>query len=521
MPRPQLNQKLVVAVVYVSAMLMSSLDSTIVNVALATLSREFNVTPASIEAVVIGYLVSLAAFIPASGWLGDRFGTKRIFLIALALFTAASALCGLAQSLNQLIAFRVLQGAGGGLLTPVGMAMLYRAFPPEERVRVSRILMFALIIGPASGPVLGGLLIEQLSWRWAFYVNIPVGLTALAFGFLFLHEHREPAAGRFDLPGFLLAGSGLGLLMYAVSEGPSRGWTSPSIIACGLAGLLLLIAFVVVELRAAAPMVQLRLLGNQLFRTTLLVSLFATAAFIGVLFLVPLFLQEARGASPLSSGLTTFPEALGVVVSTQLVARLYPRVGPRRLMTGGMIGIAIVTLLLSLVGLNTNPWLVRFLMFLLGVSMAYIFLPNQAASLATISREETGRATMFTSVQRQLGAALGVAALSSVLALVGPVQPGAAGAEVPHLAAYRAAFLTATVFAAIGALLALRVPDQDAAATMQPRPSREAPVTSTPPADQPTTSAPPAEAPSVRPAPVTDESPAARDIAGLPATRSR
>ncbi|MDP9359060.1 MAG: multidrug efflux MFS transporter [Chloroflexota bacterium] len=475
MPRLQINQKLVVAVVYVSAMLMSSLDSTIVNVALATLGREFNVTPASIEAVVIGYLVSLAAFIPASGWLGDRFGTKRIFLIALAIFTGASALCGLAQSLNQLVAFRVLQGAGGGLLTPVGMAMLYRAFPPEERVRVSRILMFALIIGPASGPVVGGLLIERLSWRWAFYVNIPVGFAALAFGFLFLREHREPAVGRFDLPGFLLAGSGLGLLMYALSEGPSRGWTSPAILACALAGLLLLAAFVVVELRVAAPMVQLRLLGNTLFRSTLLVSLFATAGFVGVLFLVPLFLQEARGASPLSSGLTTFPEALGVVLSTQVVARLYPRIGPRRLMVGGMSGIATVMALLGLIDLNTSPWLVRLLMFLLGVGMAYIFLPNQAASLATISREDTGRATMFSSVQRQLGAALGVAALSSVLALVGPVQRDAAGAEVPHLAAYRAAFLAAASFAAIGALLALRVPDRDAVATMQPRPVRSRP----------------------------------------------
>ncbi|MDP9368159.1 MAG: multidrug efflux MFS transporter, partial [Chloroflexota bacterium] len=371
LPRPHLNQKLVVAVVYVSAMLMSSLDSTIVNVALATLGREFNVTPASIEAVVISYLVSLAAFIPASGWLGDRFGTKRIFLVALGIFTVASALCGLAQSLNQLIAFRVLQGAGGGLLTPVGMAMLYRAFPPEERVRVSRILMFALILGPASGPVLGGLLIERLSWRWAFYVNIPVGLAALAFGLLFLHEHWEPAAGRFDLPGFLLAGSGLGLLMYALSEGPARGWDSPVILLCAIAGALLLAAFVVVELRVAAPMVQLRLLGNRLFRTALLVSLFATAGFIGVLFLVPLFLQEARGASPLASGLTTFPEALGVVLSTQVVARLYPRIGPRRLMVAGMTIIGTVMLLLSLVGLTTNPWLVRLLMFLLGVGMAY------------------------------------------------------------------------------------------------------------------------------------------------------
>ena len=215
------NQKIVVAVVYVCGMVMNSLDSTIVVVALATLGRQFNVTPAAIEGVVIGYLVSLAVFIPTSGWLGDRFGTKRIFLLALMIFTTASALCGLAGSLNQLILFRVLQGAGGGLLTPVGMAMLYRTFPPAERMGVARLLMFATIIGPASGPVLGGLLIEKLSWRWTFYVNVPVGLGALIFGFLFLNEHREPAPGRFDVPGFLLAAVGFGATMFALSEGPS------------------------------------------------------------------------------------------------------------------------------------------------------------------------------------------------------------------------------------------------------------------------------------------------------------
>src|SRR5262245_23728243 len=147
------NQKFVVAVVYVCGMLMNSLDSTIVTVALATLSREFGVTPAAIEAVVIGYLVSLAVFIPASGWLGDRFGTQRTFLVALALFASASALCGQAGSLGQLVAFRVLQGAGGGLLTPVGMAMLFRTYPPQERVGVARVLMFATILGPALGPI--------------------------------------------------------------------------------------------------------------------------------------------------------------------------------------------------------------------------------------------------------------------------------------------------------------------------------------------------------------------------------
>ncbi|HEU5433982.1 MAG TPA: DHA2 family efflux MFS transporter permease subunit, partial [Thermomicrobiales bacterium] len=357
LPRPR--QKIVVAIVYICGMVMNSLDSTIVNVALATLSREFSVSPAAIEGVIIGYLVSLAVFIPASGWLGDRFGTKRIFLIALALFTGASALCGFAGSLNQLIAFRVLQGAGGGLLTPVGMAMLYRTFPPQERVAVGRILMFATILGPALGPILGGFLIEQLSWRWAFFVNIPVGLSAFVFGLFFLHEHREQTPGRFDARGFGLAGVGFALVMFALSEGPSHGWTIPWVSVPGIVGALVLAVFVGVELRTAEPMMQLGLLTNRLFRTTLLVSFFATIGFIGLLFLVPLYLQEARGVSPLVSGLTTFPEAIGVLVSTQLVARIYPRVGPRRLMAGGLTGVAISMILLSLTGLDTDLWVVR------------------------------------------------------------------------------------------------------------------------------------------------------------------
>lgn len=476
MPRRPIDQRIVVAVVYVCGMLMNSLDSTIVNVALATLSREFNVPTVSIDAVVIGYLVSLAVFIPASGWLGDRFGTKRIFLLALAIFTIASALCGLSGSFGQLVIFRVLQGAGGGLLTPVGMAMLYRTFPPEQRVQASRILMFATILGPASGPVLGGLLIEKLSWHWVFYVNLPIGIAAFLFGLFFLHEHREPAPGRFDLPGFLLAGAGFSLVMYALSEGPSHGWLSPRIIGCGLAGLLVLAAFVTVELRTREPMVRLRLLTNRLFRTTLLVSLCASAGFIGTLFLVPLFLQEARGAAPLSSGLTTFPEALGVVCSTQIVARLYPRIGPRRLMAGGLIGVATMITLLGTINLSSNPWLIRLLMFGVGVGMAYIFLPNQAASLATISRAETGRASTLSSVQRQLGGALGVAVVSSVLAAVGPTRQNAAGIVQPHLTAYHVAFLAAAAFSVTGALIALGVPDRDAAATMLPRVKRDAPT---------------------------------------------
>jgi EmrB/QacA subfamily drug resistance transporter len=462
------NQRFVVAIVYICGMLMNSLDSTIVNVALATLACDFDVEPTQIQSVVIGYLVSLAVFIPISGWLGDRFGTKRTFLIALFLFTGASMLCGLSQSLEQLIVFRVLQGAGGGLLTPVGMAMLYRTFPPEERIGVSRILMFATILGPALGPILGGVLIEHLSWRWTFYVNVPVGIAALLVGYFFLDEHSEPGAGTFDLAGFALAGAGFASFMYSLSEGPARGWTDPVIVVTGLAGIVLLVAFVFVELRHSSPMIQLGLLGNRLFRSMLTTSFFASAGFLGILFLTPLFLQEARGLTPLESGLATFPEALGVLASTQVVARIYPRIGPRRLMIGGMVIVTISALLLATIDQDTNIWLVRGYMFFVGVGMANIFIPNQAAALATISRAQTGRATTLTSVQRQVGSSLGIAVLSSILAFVGPTEV-VDGVTRPNLEGYHFAFLAAAAFAVIGGLFATRVPDADAAITMVSR----------------------------------------------------
>jgi EmrB/QacA subfamily drug resistance transporter len=461
-----IDQKIVVAIVYVSSMLMNSIDSTIVNVALATLSRQFNVSAEQIDMVVVSYLVSLAVFIPASGWMGDRFGTKRIFLVALGIFTIASAACGLAGTFNQLIIFRALQGVGGGMLTPVGMAMLYRAYPPSERVQVSRILMFVTILGPACGPVLGGLVIEKLSWHWAFYVNVPVGLAGFFFGLFFLHETREAEPGRFDLRGFLLAGTGFASFMYALSEGPTRGWLAPDIVITGVGGIVLLVLFVVMNLRLSEPLVKLRLLGDKLFRSTTVVSLFASAGFMGVLFMMPLFLQEARGFSPLQSGLATFPEALGVVASTQIVARLYPRIGPSRLMAAGLVGVATMMGLLWTIDLSTSVWVVRVLMFLIGVGMAYVFLPAQVAAFATISRADTGHASTLSSVQRRVGGAVGVAILSTAFAAAGATHVTSGGTVQPNLTAYHVAFIVAAAMAAVAAFMALRIPDALAAETM-------------------------------------------------------
>lgn len=475
MPRRQMDQRIAVAVVYVAAMFMAIMDTTIVNVALPTLGRQFHTSPDAVDSVVIAFLVSLAVFIPASGWIGDRIGGRRTLLLAVAVFTASSAACGLAQNLGELVVFRILQGVGGGLMTPVGLSMLFRVYPPRERVRASSILIIPTALAPALGPVLGGLFVTDVSWRWVFYVNVPIGVVALLFGAVFLHDHRDHAPGRFDLLGFALAGVGLGLLMYGVSEGPVTSWLAPAVLATAISGSVLLAAMVVVELRTDEPMVDLRLLGDRLFRATNVVMLLGCLAFLGVLYLVALFYQDGLGLSALQSGLNTFPEALGVMAGGQIVSRrIYPVVGPRRIMAAGLVVVAASMAAMTLVGPTTDLWWARTIMLVLGLGMSAVFLPAQAAAFATISPASTGRASTLFNVQRQLGGAIGVAVLTTVLAAVGPLTRRA-GHLVPHLAAYRAAFVTAATVALVASVAALAVSDDDAAATMVPRGRRARP----------------------------------------------
>ena len=468
----RISQKVAIGVVFVAAMFMSIMDTTIVNVALPTIGRDFKVSATAVDSISIAFLVSLAVFIPASGWLGDRFGGKRVMLTAIVVFTAASALCGLASSLGELVAFRILQGAGGGMLAPVGLAMLFRAFPPAERIRASTILTVPTTLAPALGPVVGGLLVTDLSWRWVFYVNVPIGVAAFTFGVIFLADSAQAQPGRFDLAGFLLSGLGLGLAMYGVSEGPNLGWRQPLVIATIAAGVLLLAAMVVVELRSAAPMVDLRLLGNRLFRSSNGVIVLASIAFLGTLYAISLYYQNGRGLSALGSGLSTFPEAFGVMGGAQLASRvLYPRLGPRRHITVGLAGTAASIGLLALLGPQTSLWGARLLMLTLGLSMGQVFVPVQAAAFATITPEATGRAaTMFNAV-RQLGGAVGVAVLTTVIVLVGPVHL-VAGHPVANLTAYRVAFLAAAAICLCAVACSLSIRDADAAST---RPGRSGP----------------------------------------------
>src|SRR3984885_2005502 len=439
-------------------MFMNIMDGTVVNVALPTLSRYFAVPIGSVSGVVTAYLVALAVAMPVSGWVGDRFGGRNVLVGAIGLFTVASALCGVATSLPELVAFRALQGLGGGMLVPVGMTMIPRVFPPAERIKANQILVIPTLLAPALVPVIGGALVDGLSWRWIFYVNLPVGLAAVAVGALFLPGGSEHPAGRFDLPGILLAATGFPLLLYAISVGASSGWSSPLVLGTGLSGLALLAAFVAVEQRVDSPLLRLRIYRDRLFRITSLQLIAASGGFMGTLFLVPLLLQNGLGFSAVHSGLSTFTEALGGMLGVQVTTRLYKRTGPRRLMIAGMCGAFATIGLMSLAGPSDAFWVIPLLMFFTGCSFGFALSPSQTANMATVSAAETGHASTLQNTVRQAGGAAGVALLGTVVAATG------AGAGAP--AGYHPAFLAAAGLMALGVLASGFVNDADAAPTM-------------------------------------------------------
>ncbi len=474
--RPLLSRvpyKWIVAIVFVMALFIDILDVTIVNVALTSISADLGGSFSDTTWISLGYSLSLAVFIPLSGWLGDRFGTKRTFICALTLFMIGSLACSLATSIGQLVAFRVLQGVGGGMLTPVGVTMLFRAFPPQERAKASGILTIPTVLAPALGPLIGGYLVDEAGWRWIFTVNVPVAAVALTLAAFGLKEHTESSGRKFDIPGFVLTATGFPCLVYALERGASEGWTSPRIVITGILGVVLLSLLVYVETHKDEPMLALRLLKDRLFRTTNLASLFSTMSFLGLLFLLPQWLQRVRGLSAFDSGLATFPQAVGVILLSQVASRTYGKIGPRRMLAFGFMGLALTTVGFLFVEVDTTVWFIRALMLIRGFFLAFTFIPLQAASYARISPADTGRASSIFSTQRQLGTALGVAFLSTVLVSVIPAP--FVGRRVPvelqgkFTDSFHIAFAVAVGLCVVAAAVSLMIRDEDARATMRPR----------------------------------------------------
>ncbi|MCM0673391.1 DHA2 family efflux MFS transporter permease subunit [Micromonospora phytophila] len=474
--------KWLVATAFVFGLFMEILDMTVLNTALPALGQRFDADTATLQWLVTGYLVSMAVFIPASGWVADRFGSKRTFVFALAVFTAASLWAGFAGSLGELITARVVQGVGGGLLTPVGTAMLFRAFPPVERAQASAVLAIPTSIAPAFGPVLGGWMVDNVSWRWIFFLKVPIGILALIFTMVAIREERAERPGRFDIAGFLTGGAALALVLVGLDGGARDGWTTAAVLAQLGAGLALAAAFVVVELRSAEPMIDLRLLRNRLFRTGNLLMLPTSGALMGALFLVPLLLQQQMGIDATGSGLVTMFQALGMVALLPLAGRLYPRFGPRRMLAIGFVITAASLAALLAVNPGTTLWAVRVPLFTMGGGMALAMIALQTATFAGVSAAATARASSLFSTTRQVAGAAGVAVVVTLLtertetrlADLGARAGDAASRSEAFFAAYHDVFLFTTALAVLGLLVALRVRDADAAASM-----RHAPATAT------------------------------------------
>jgi MFS family permease len=388
--------------------------------------------------------------------------------VAECLFTGASALCGVAGSLTQLVIFRLIQGAGGGLMVPVGQAMLFRTFPPERRARAAGMVALGTTLGPATGPLLGGIPVTELSWRWCFYVNVPLGAGILVTGLLFLAEHREPAAGRLDVAGFLLSGLGSGPVPVRDQPGVGCGLVQsrrardrrgrPGGAGRARPGRIAPAGPDAEPSPAEGPDLPddqpgVHLQHGHLHR---------------LLVIMPEFLQQARGATALSSGLTTLPGAIGLWLNAQIASRVYPRAGPRRMALAGFSASAIVIGLFGMVmGLTTNVWLIRGLVFLSGSGLAWTIICVQAASFATIRPADTGRASALFNTQVRVAGGIGVAILAAVASAT--VRPGTAATPAVLVGAYHHAFLAAAALILAGGVIALSIRDPDAASTMRPR----------------------------------------------------
>jgi EmrB/QacA subfamily drug resistance transporter len=406
-----------VATAYVTSLLMAALDTHVVNIMLPTLSRDFHASLGSVKWTVIGYVVSLAMAMPLAAWLSGRFGERRVFLVALGAFIAASAGCGAAQNLPELVGVRFLQGAAGGLLGPVATAMLYHTYPQHERARMTRLLLMPIAMGPALAPPLGGLLVTHLSWRYAFFLNAPVGLVAITMVLLGLPADKPTERQRLNVPDFAAAALALSGALYVIGEGPELGWTSPPILLVALLTAVAVAIFVAIEFRVPNPVIDLRLLRDPLFRHSNLATVFQTMAFLGgMLYITPLMLQELGGRSSLTAGLVLAVVPIGVVTSSQTVGRAFDLIGPRPLVVTGQFLLAIDLFAVSRFGASTPLWVFCVAMFLAGLSNGMGMVGLQASMFAHIPTESISKAATALNVNRQLATALGVGIATALLA---------------------------------------------------------------------------------------------------------
>jgi len=402
-------------IVIVLGSFMVVLDTTIVNIALPRIIQVFQSTVDEGDLVLTGYLLALAVVMPATGYLSDTFGAKRIYLTTVGLFTLGSLMCGFAPNMGGLVAFRVLQGLGGGLTQPLGMSILLQAAPPNQRGTVMGIFGLPLLVAPAIGPTLGGYLVEYVDWRWIFTLNVPVGVTAVVLGFMILRETPRQSGARFDWPGFLLSAIGFSSALLALSKAPADGWTAPHIVVLWLVAAAAIPCWVVVELAQTQPLLDLSVLAERTYLLATLVLIVTTAALYSTLLLLPLFLQDVRGLGAMETGLLLLPNALAAAVMMPLSGRLLDKIGARPLAVPGLLLLAFGTWIVVNLDPGTPDSLLTLSLLMRGAATGLVYMPVLTMAMDNVPRPQVPRATALQNVLRQLAGAFSTAMFASLL----------------------------------------------------------------------------------------------------------
>jgi EmrB/QacA subfamily drug resistance transporter len=406
--------------------IMTLIDATVVNVAVPTLQSAFSARSyTDISWVVTGYLLAQGAVIPITGWVTDRFGTKRVYLITLFLFTAASALCGVAWSLPTLIVFRVLQGIGGGMIMPIGMTIILRAVGPQQMGRVMGVFGVPMLLAPAIGPVLGGWLVQDFSWRLIFYINIPVGAVALVAAYRLLRETPFSHTMKLDWIGLLTGTPAVVALMYGVDRSNELGWGSPLVVSMLVIAAALFAAFVWRQRVAEHPLLHLELFRDATFSNSILLGFFLVTALFGAMLLLPLYLQQVHGYDAIKTGLALMPQAATAAVFMPIGGYLTDRIGPRPVVVFGIVMLTIGGILLAQIHEDSPIILVVGALALRGMAMGFAMMPGMSAGLARIPPHLTSRASSITNTVQRAGSSVGIAILVTVLS----AQIGTASAQ--------------------------------------------------------------------------------------------
>ncbi|HEY2192367.1 MAG TPA: DHA2 family efflux MFS transporter permease subunit [Actinomycetospora sp.] len=426
--------------VLVTGMFMSVLDVSIVNVAIPSMQKDFGVTTDQIQWVSTAYSLALGVIVPASAWLGERLGLGRAYVVSLVFFGLGSALCGIAWDINSMIVFRIIQAIPGGIIPVVALSMVYQLVPRERIGAAMGLYGLGIVFAPAVGPTLGGYLVEYVDWRLIFFINVPIGIIGAVAALVWLPLPKGSKGKKFDVLGFVTIATGLFSLLLALSEGESWGWTSYPVLILFTVGALCLALFVVIELEVDQPMLNVRVFKYWPFTNSLILIAVLSVGLFGVLFFIPLFLQQTQGLGAFDTGLLLLPQALVMGVLMPIAGRIYDRFGPRYPAVIGLTILAAGTWMLRDLGVDSSWSTLRWVLMFRAIGMGLAMMPIMTGGLSAVPPDQVSGASAFNNVTQRTSAAMGLAALTALLGsgqaqqladtggLMGMMSGGGAGA---------------------------------------------------------------------------------------------